>query len=94
MLKLYDRISSWFDFDLNIFLLQQKAIGIGHNFENLDRPLLNFFMSLHIPSITFEMLNIFSPEHTNFKYIFCKRGQYYCVIILICLLFRVITVKF
>ena len=26
-------------FDLNIFLLQHKAIGIGHKFNNLDRPL-------------------------------------------------------
>ena len=25
--------------DLNIFLLQHKAIGIGHKFHNLDRPL-------------------------------------------------------
>ena len=25
--------------DLNIFLLQHKAIGIGHKFNNLDRPL-------------------------------------------------------
>ena len=25
--------------DLNIFLLQHKAIGVGNNFKNLDRPL-------------------------------------------------------
>ena len=28
-------------FDLNIFLLQHKAIGIGHKFKNLDCPLPN-----------------------------------------------------
>lgn len=26
-------------FDLNIFVLQHKAIGVGNNFKNLDRPL-------------------------------------------------------
>ena len=31
-------------FDLNIFLLQHKAIGIGHKFNNLDRPLPLFWL--------------------------------------------------
>ena len=32
-------MTSLIGFDLNIFLLQHKAIGIGHKFNNLDRPL-------------------------------------------------------
>ena len=32
-----------FWFDLNIFLLQHIAIGIGHKFNNLDRPLPTVF---------------------------------------------------
>ena len=33
-------------FDLNIFLLQHKAIGIGQKFNNLDRPLLHVHVYL------------------------------------------------
>ena len=33
--------------DLNIFLLQYKATGIGHNFKNLDGPLPKKYETPH-----------------------------------------------
>ena len=46
-----------YSYDLNIFLLQHKAIGIGHKFNNLDRPL----PKIMIQSLPFHIVYICLP---------------------------------
>ena len=54
------------DFDLNIFLLQHKAIWIGHKFNNLDRP-LPYTNTLYIEMPDFEMYTLFFFVETQAK---------------------------